>query len=63
MDLGQREVPKGEADTVAEAPFDPLDGAEGLSRVRAHVVAVLEDQDSRRRAADVIDGFLERLDH
>jgi hypothetical protein len=57
MDAGQREVPEREPHVPAELAFDLLDRVERLPRVRALVVAVLEDQAAGGRAADVI-GFL-----
>src|SRR3954468_20250715 len=63
MDLGQGKVSEGEANTAVQPPLDPFDLAERLARVWTLVVAVLEDHGAPRRAADVIDGFLERLHH
>jgi Prolipoprotein diacylglyceryl transferase len=48
MDLGQREVPEGEAHLLAKPSLDPLDFAKRPTRVRALVVAVLEDQPTAR---------------
>jgi hypothetical protein len=62
VDLGQREVPEGEADALAQLGLDALDRAEGRARVGALVVAVLDDDRRRRRAADVIDRLVQRLD-
>jgi aminopeptidase len=63
VDLGQREVPEGETNPVGTLPLDALDFAVGPSRVRALVVAVHEDQPGGLRTADVIDGFVQWLDH
>src|SRR3954454_17183762 len=60
MDRGQREVPEGEPDV--ELRLDALDRPERLARIRALMVAVLEDQPRARGAADVIDRLLDRLD-
>src|SRR4051812_43281136 len=64
MNVDEREVAESEANANAAAEFalDPLDLAVGLARVRALVVAVLEDQRSVGRSAYVIDAFVERLD-
>ena len=60
MDLGQREVPEREPHPVAEPGLDALDLPERAPRVRALVVAVLDDQPPRRPAADMIDPAVER---
>src|SRR5262249_56759660 len=52
---GQREWAEREPPVPAELLFDLLDRVEGLPRVRALVVAVLEDQAAGGRAADVVD--------
>ena len=61
VDLGEREVPEGEANAPVELSLDPFDRAKRLPRVGAFVVAVLDDETSGRRAADVIDLLVERL--
>src|SRR4051794_30297218 len=62
VDLGEREVPEGEADALAQLGLDAFDCAEGRARVRALVVAVLDDDRRRGGAADVIDHLVQRLD-
>jgi hypothetical protein len=59
VDADQREVPEGELEVPVQLTFDLLDRVERLPRIRALVVAVLEDQRAAGRAADVI-GFLHR---
>ena len=44
MDLGQRKVPEREADAVAQLLLDMLDLPKRSARVRAFVVAVLDDE-------------------
>ena len=44
MDAGQREMPEREPHVPAELLFDSLDRVEGLPRVRALVIAVLDNQ-------------------
>jgi hypothetical protein len=44
VDLHEREVPEREADTTAHLLLDSLDLPKGLPRIRAFVVAVLEDE-------------------
>ena len=44
----------------AELLFDSLDRVEGLPRVRALVIAVLDNQVAGGRAADVIDLLIQR---
>ena len=61
MDLGQWEVPKREPHLTGQAFFDVLDRAKRLPRVRALVVAVLDDQPAARRASDVVVRRVERL--
>jgi hypothetical protein len=61
VDLGQRKVPEGEADAIAQSCLDALDFSERFARVRAFVVAVLDDEAAGRRAADVIDDVIERF--
>jgi hypothetical protein len=43
VDLGEREMPEGEANTLAQLVLDTFDLPERSPRVRAFVVAVLED--------------------
>src|SRR5213083_3080874 len=54
MDPGHRKVPEREAHPVAR-PLDALDLPVRRARVRALVVAVLEDETSARGAADMVD--------
>ena len=61
VDLGEREMPEGEADTPAELSLDAFDLPERAPRVRAFVVAVLEDDTADCRTADVIDFLVKRL--
>jgi hypothetical protein len=61
MDLGEGKVAKGEAD-VAKSPLDLLDFSKRLARVRALVVAVLEDHATTHGSPNVIDLLVERLD-
>src|SRR5216683_7956287 len=60
MDAGQREVPECEPHVPAQLAFDLLDRVERLPRVRALVVAVLEDQRAGGRTAGVIDFLIQR---
>jgi len=60
VDAGQREMAEREPHVPAELLFDLLDRVEGLPRVWALVVAVLEDQAAGGRAADVVDVFVQR---
>src|SRR5262249_35539542 len=60
VDAGQREMPEREPHVPAELLFDLLDRVEGLPRVRALVVAVLEDQAAGGRAADGGDVLVQR---
>jgi len=62
VDLRQREVTKGEADAAGELLLDALDRPEGLARVGALVVAVLEDDGGTRFPADVVHVIVEWLD-
>jgi hypothetical protein len=50
-----------EPDTAAQFLLDAFDRPERLSRIRALVVAVLEDQPPRGRAADVVNRLVDRL--
>jgi alkanesulfonate monooxygenase SsuD/methylene tetrahydromethanopterin reductase-like flavin-dependent oxidoreductase (luciferase family) len=61
MDLGQREVTEREANPVAQLSLDALDLAKRLARIRAFVVAVLDDQTSGRAATNMVDGWVYRL--
>src|SRR6476659_7786874 len=61
VDLGQGKVSEGEANPIAQLPLDPLDLSKRLARVRALVVAVLDEQTSVRGPADVIDRVVKRL--
>ena len=61
MDLGEREMPEREPDVPAQFGLHPFDGPERLPRVWAFVVAVLNDQGARRRAPDVVDRLVQRL--
>ena len=60
VDSGQWEMPEREPHVPAELLFDQLDRMEGLPRVRALVIAVLEDHSAGGRAADVIDFLVQR---
>jgi hypothetical protein len=62
VDLGKREVAERKADAVGAA-LESLDLAKRLARVRALVVAVLDDDVALRRPADVVDRFVKRLHH
>jgi hypothetical protein len=53
-------VPEREPQVPAELLVDQLDRVERLPRVRALVVAVLDDQRAGRRAADVIHFVVQR---
>ena len=44
VDLRERKVPEGEADVAAQSLLDAFDLSKRLPRVRAFVVAVLDDQ-------------------
>src|SRR5689334_17735677 len=62
MLVGQRKVAKAEANPPGQPTLDPLDRAERRARVGALVVAVLEDQPSRGRTANMINGRVQRLE-
>jgi hypothetical protein len=62
MDLGQGEVPEDKAKATFEPRLDALDRPESLPRVRAFVVAVFDEERSTLRAADVVDGGVDRLE-
>jgi hypothetical protein len=53
-------MPEREPHVPAELLFDQLDRTEGLPRVRALVIAVLEDHTAGGRTADVIDFLIQR---
>src|SRR2546428_5261438 len=63
MDLSQRIVPEREADLIVESRLNTLDRAKCLARVGTLVVAVLDDQAAGLRAANVVDGVVQWLDH
>jgi hypothetical protein len=63
MDPGQRKVPECDADALGQLRLDALDRAVRLTRVGAFVIAVLDDQRCGRRTANVIDRFVELLEH
>src|SRR6185437_14072096 len=60
MDLDEREVPEGETNAPAQFLLDAFDRAKRPTGVRALVVAVLENQPSRRRPAGVVDLLVQR---
>jgi hypothetical protein len=60
VNAGQRKMAEREAHIPAELLFDQLDRTEGLPRVRALVIAVLEDHTAGGRATDVIDFLVQR---
>jgi hypothetical protein len=53
-------MPEREPHVSAESAFDLLDRVEGLPRIRALVIAVLQDKAAGGRAADVIDFLIQR---
>jgi hypothetical protein len=55
VDVSQWKVPEREPHVPAQLAFDLLDRMERLTRVWALVVAILDDQVTCGRAADVID--------
>jgi hypothetical protein len=57
---GQREIPEREPYCVAQLFLHEFDRPERLPRVRALVVAVLQDHPAPGRAADVIDRLVHR---
>jgi hypothetical protein len=57
---GQREMPEHEPHVPAKLLFYLLDRMERLPRVRALVIAVLDDQVAGGQAADVIDLLIQR---
>jgi len=60
VDAGQGKMPEREPHVPAELPFDLLDRVERLPRVRALVIAVLDDQAAGGRTPDVIDFLIQR---
>jgi hypothetical protein len=54
VDLDEWEMAKREAETAAQLSLDALDLPEGLTRIRAFVVAVLEDEMTGCRTADAV---------
>jgi hypothetical protein len=60
VNAGQREMPEREPHVPVKLLFDLLDRMERLPRVRALVIAVLDDQAAGGRAADVIDLLIQR---
>jgi hypothetical protein len=60
VDAGQREMPEREPHVPAELLSESLDHVEGLPRVRALVIAVVDDQMTGGRAAHVIDLLIQR---
>jgi hypothetical protein len=61
VDPGQREMPEGEVDTVRLFCLDASDRPVRLARIRAFVIAVLDDQTTSGRSANVIDALVHRL--
>jgi hypothetical protein len=61
VDPGQREMPEGEPHTVAQFCLDALDSPKRLPRVRALVIAVLDNQPTRSWAADAIHRLVDRF--
>ena len=61
VDLDQREMAEREAQVTVQPALDEPDLLERQPRVRALVVAVLDDQATGRRAADVVDRTVQRL--
>ena len=61
VDLGQREVPEAEAQAALQSALDTLDVTKRLARVRAFVVAVLDDHAAGRGTANVVDRVVKRL--
>src|SRR4051794_41888166 len=60
MDAGQREMAEREADAAVQLLLDALDLAERATRVRALVVAVLEDDRRPAGPAHVVDRVVQR---
>jgi hypothetical protein len=61
MDFREREVPERETHSTVHLLLDALDLANRLPRIGAFVVAVLENETTGRRAADMIDSVVERF--
>jgi hypothetical protein len=62
VDVSQREVLPGEPDLSAELVLQLLDLPVRMPRVRAFMIAGLDDQVRRPRATDVIDGVIQVAD-
>jgi hypothetical protein len=62
MDLSQRKVAKGKANTIGKFSLDALDLMERLPRVGAFVIAVLENQRASLLAADMVNRVFDRRD-
>src|SRR5580704_14350054 len=60
MDAGQREMPEREPHTAIELCFYAHDRPVRLARVRAFVVAVLENPRTRGPSSDVVDAVVHR---
>ena len=60
VNAGQREMPEREPHVPPKLLFYLLDRMERLTRVRAFVIAVLNDQAAGARAPDVIDLLVQR---
>src|SRR6266571_971309 len=60
VDAGQREMPEREPHVPPKLLFDLLDRIEGPPRVRALVIAVLDDQAAGGRTANMIDLLIQR---
>ncbi len=60
VDVSQREIPEREPHVPLKLLFYLVDRVERLPRVRALVIAVLDDQAAGGRAADVIDLLIQR---
>jgi hypothetical protein len=58
MNLGQQEVPEREAHTIRQLGLDVLDRPVRLTRERALVIAILDDERRVRRPANVIDAVV-----
>jgi hypothetical protein len=59
MDLGQQKMAKGESHPITQLPFHSLDLPVRRARVRALVVAVLQDH-VPRRPADMVHRLIDR---
>jgi len=60
VNAGQRKMPEREPHVPAELAFDLLDRVERLPRVRALIIAVLDNQAAGGRAANMIDLLIQR---